>query len=82
MKGDQFDKIFNYLQKMDKRLQYVEENMATKSSIDRLINTMDSFIARISDSELEQTARDAQFERLLDWARKVSAKTGIPLEGF
>lgn len=82
MKDDQFDKIFNYLQKMDKRLQYVEENMATKSSIDRLINTMDSFIAQLSDSESEQAARDAQFARLLDWARKVSAKTGIPLEGF
>ena len=56
MKDDQFDKIFNYLQKMDKRLQYVEENMATKDSIDHLISTMDSFIARISDNELEQTA--------------------------
>jgi hypothetical protein len=26
--------------------------------------------------------RDSRFERLLAWARKVSAKTGIPLEGL
>lgn len=32
---------------MDNRLQYVEENMATKESIDHLINTMDAFSARL-----------------------------------
>lgn len=65
MKDDQFNKLFNYLQKLDKRLQHVEENMATKDSIDHLIATMDSFIKRIDNNETELAARDAQFERLL-----------------
>ena len=49
---------------------------------DRLITTIDSFISRIDKYEVELAARDAQFQRLLDWARKVSSKTGIPLENL
>ena len=86
MKDDQADKIINYMVKefatINKRLDSIEEKMVTKDSIDHLINTMDDFIARITDSETEQAARDLQFERLLAWARKVSKQTGIPLEGF
>ncbi len=82
MSDDRFDKIFSYLQKLDARLERVEENMSTKDRLDHLISTMDDFIRRIDTSETEQAARDAQFERLLDWARKVPDKTGITLEGF
>ena len=49
---------------------------------DRLITTIDGFISRIDKYEVELAARDAQFQRLLDWARKVSSKTGIPLENL
>lgn len=49
---------------------------------DRLITTTDGFISRIDKHEVELAARDAQFQRLLDWARKVSSKTGIPLENL
>ncbi len=49
---------------------------------DHLINTIDGFIGRIDRYETEMAARDSQFERLLSWARKVSEKTGIPLENL
>ena len=49
---------------------------------DRLITTIDGFLARIDKYEVELAARDAQFQRLLEWARKVSSKTGIPLENL
>lgn len=49
---------------------------------DRLINTIDGFIGRIDKYETEQAARDRQFEKLLVWARKVSEKTGIPLDNL
>jgi len=32
--------------------------------------------------ETEQLMRDNQFNRLLEWARKVSEETGIPLENL
>ena len=55
---------------------------AFDKKLDQLISTMDSFIARIDGYESEMAARDAQFDRLLEWARKVSKKTGIPLENI
>ncbi len=58
------------------------EQIVIKQSIDRLTNTIDGFVARIDHYEIEQTARDAQFEKLLAWARKVSEKTGVPLENL
>ena len=62
--------------KMNERFEKLE------ASIDRLTRTIDGFVKRVDDLETENTARDAQFARLLDWARKVSAKTGIPLENL
>ena len=83
MKDDQFDKLFKYMGKrfdgMERRLENLEENMATKDSIDHLINTMDDFTRQITDGDVEQAARDANFDRLVEWAREVSEKTGIPI---
>ena len=59
-----------------------EEITEVKSSIDRLTNTIDGFVKRLDEVETEQLARDRQFERLVEWARKVSEKTGIPLENL
>lgn len=53
-----------------------------EASIDRLTNTVDGFVKRLDNQETENTARDAQFARLVDWARKVSVKTGIPLKNL
>lgn len=53
-----------------------------KQSHERLLNTIDGFIGRIDKYETELSARNNQFEKLLAWARKVSAKTGIPLENL
>lgn len=75
--------IGTFAQQVDDRFNKVEKDIQdTKASIDRLTNTIDGFVARIDSYETERTARDAQFEKLLDWARKVSKKTGIPLENL
>lgn len=57
-------------------------NQELKDTLNRLMNTIDGFVGRIDAYETEQTARDAQFQRLLVWAKEVSKKTGIPLKGF
>lgn len=69
---DMHQQLFEVNQRMNK----------LEASIDRLTNTIDKFYARIDTQEIEMLARDAQFERLLAWARKVSKKTGIPLENL
>lgn len=66
---------------MTERFDSIDEKLdqkANKTDMDRLINTMDDFIRRITDNETDQAARDAQFARLVDWAHKVSEKTGVP----
>ena len=68
---------------LESRLEHVEhELLELRESHHRLLITIDGFVARIDRYESEQLARDNQFNRLLEWARKVSEKTGIPLENL
>lgn len=77
---DKFDERFN---KIEKKLSaHDEEFRKLNEKYDHLLNTIDTFLGRIDKYEQEQAARDRQFERLLEWARKVSKKTGIPLENL
>lgn len=72
----QFDEVNRQFDEVNKRLDRFDRDY------DHLINTIDSFIGRIDKYEIELAARDSQFEKLLAWARKVSEKTGIPLENL
>ena len=77
------DIVREFMQQADVRFTHIEnEIIELKESHNRLLNTIDGFIARIDRYETELAARDSQFERLLAWARKVSKKTGIPLENL
>jgi hypothetical protein len=82
MSEDEFTRLFKYVQEQFGQLNDKLDQKASQSSIDSLIGTIDSFIKRLDDNEIEQAARDNQFEKLLVWARKVSEKTGIPLENL
>jgi chromosome segregation ATPase len=75
--------IGNFAQQVDERLRVIETDIKElKESHNRLLNTIDGFVSRIDKYETELAARDSQFEKLLVWARKVSEKTGIPLENL
>lgn len=75
--------ISNFAQQVDSRFNSVEaKQQELDKKFDRLLGTIDNFVGRIDRYESEQLARDSQFNRLLDWARKVSEKTGIPLENL
>lgn len=75
--------IQSFVMQMDDRFNKIEKEITElKESHNRLLNTIDGFISRIDKYETELAARDSQFEKLLAWARKVSVKTGIPLENL
>lgn len=77
------DVLRDFTVQVDRRFTALEERQLTlETKFDRLINTIDGFVARIDKYETEQAARYSQFEKLLIWARKVSEKTGIPLENL
>ena len=75
--------ISTFAQQVDARFNKVELELSElRESHQRLLITIDGFVGRIDRYETEQLMRDNQFNRLLDWARKVSEKTGIPLENL
>ena len=83
----QTDELVNlihvFMDQVDTRFKAVEsEIIELKQSHNKLLKSIDGFIARIDKYETELAARDNQFEKLLEWARKVSEKTGIPLENL
>ena len=80
MDNDQFTKLFKYIEDFRTEVNVKLDQKASQDSMERLINTLDVFIKRLDTIETEQSARDLQFERLLEWAREVSQKTGIPLK--
>ena len=80
---DLTDIIGNLAQSMHNEIiELKQDNRELKDTLNRLMNTIDGFVGRIDTYETEQIARDAQFARLLEWAKEVSKKTGIPLKGF
>lgn len=82
MNDDQFTKLFNYIEDFRSEVNQKLDRKAEQSSLDSLQRTIDRFVGRLDEQEVELRARDSQFEKLLDWARKVSEKTGIPLENL
>ena len=77
MQDDQFTKLFKYIVDMDKRIEGRFDSI--ESDISELRNLPDAIGGRFDDTDDEQAARDAQFARLVEWAREVSKKTGVPL---
>jgi vacuolar-type H+-ATPase subunit E/Vma4 len=80
MSEDQFTKLFKYVEEFRSEVNKKLDEKASQSSLDQLTNTIDAFIKRLDNTEIDQVARDRQFDRLLSWAREVSVKTGIPLK--
>lgn len=77
MDNDKFDKLFAYIVDMDHRMQ--DGFTEVKADIHELRDLPSAIGKRLDDNDDEQAARDAQWNRLIEWARKVSEKTGIPL---
>jgi exonuclease VII large subunit len=74
-----------FVEQVDIRFNELEQKLdskASQTSIDTLQRTIDRFVNRLDEQEIELRSRDNQFDKLLEWAQKVSEKTGIPLENL
>ncbi len=79
MNDDQFTKLFKYVEDFRQEMNTKLDEKASQTSLDHLTNTIDTFVKHLDDTQTEQVARDAQFTRLVEWAREVSKRTGVPL---
>lgn len=77
MNDDQFTKLFKYIE--DFRGEVAGEFVEVKTEIRNLKDAPDVIASRLDSEEAEQAARDVQFSRLVEWAKEVSKKTGVPL---
>ena len=81
------EEVLNVIQvftkQVDDRFNRVEAELKElNDKYSHLVSTIDGFVSRIDRYETELAARDNQFNKLLEWAHKVSKKTGIPLENL
>jgi len=85
----QFEQVNNRIDamdtKMDLQFAWVDSrinDMDTKfeGKFDKIMTSVDGFVKRLDTDNIEQAARDAQFGRLVGWARKSSLKNGVPLK--
>jgi septal ring factor EnvC (AmiA/AmiB activator) len=73
--------IQSFAHNVDVRFNKVEADIAElNKKYDHLITTLDTFLKRLDNIEIDNRARDAQLARLERWIEQVAAKTGIKLE--
>jgi septal ring factor EnvC (AmiA/AmiB activator) len=73
--------IKSFMQQVDERFNGVEERLdRLEESHERLLRTIDSFIGRMEEYDVANYSRDSRYDKLFAWAKKVSKKTGIPLD--
>lgn len=80
MNEEQFTKLFKYIEDFRSEVNEKLDSKAFQESVETLTRTINGFVKRLDSNETEDSARDMRFERLLEWAREVSDKTGIPLK--
>ena len=66
--------IQEFAKQVDERFNNIED------SIDRLTKTIDGFVKRLDDMEIDNTARDAHLARLERWIHEIANKTGVKLK--
>lgn len=75
-----FDGLEGSLFKIEKKLEaHDAEFRKQNAKYDHLVNTIDSFIARIDTYETELAARDNKIERLERWVQEIAKKTGVSM---
>jgi len=74
---DQQDARFD---QQDARFDRIEEELREQNEkYDHLVTTIDGFIKRIDDYEIENAARDHKIDRLERWIKAVADQAGVKL---
>jgi septal ring factor EnvC (AmiA/AmiB activator) len=78
--GELAEVMDSMMSRIDERFNNLELRVdRLEARIEQLTNTIDGFVKRLDDNDTENAARDAQYARLVVWAKEVSAKTGIAM---
>lgn len=77
MSDDQFTKLYQYISKVDEKLDGVIENMATKDDIRRLESLIDGYAAKLDTYAAEMAAMQHKIDRLERYITFLADKVGV-----
>lgn len=82
-KSDFSDVMEGFMEAVDNRFVRVEAKLeGLDLRFDQILNAVDGLVKRIDTFEVELVARDAKFNRLVRWSKKVAVKVETPLENL
>lgn len=79
MSEGEFTKLFKYVQRIEKKVDALSENVATKESVDSLTNAVDAYAKKVETYMQEMLALAHKVDRLEQWILKVAEATGVKL---
>ncbi len=77
MSDDQFIKLFKYMQKVEKKVDDIAENMATKDDIRQLTSIIDGYASKLDVYAAEMAAMQHKIDRLERMIDFLADKAGI-----
>ena len=79
MSEDEFTKLFKYVARIEKKLDALTENVATKDEVNNLTNAIDAYAKQTETYMQEMLALGHKVDRLEQWILKVAEATGVKL---
>ena len=79
MSQDEFTKLFQYVTRIEKKLDVLAEGVATKEELNRLTNAVDAYAKQSETYMQEMLALGNKVDRLEQWILKVAEATGVKL---
>ncbi len=79
MSEDEFTKLFKYVNRIEKKLDTLVENVATKDELNLLTNAVDAYAKQTETYMQEMLALGHKVDRLEQWILKVAEATGVKL---
>ncbi len=79
MSHDEFTKLFQYMVKIDAKLDAQFEHMATRDDINTILNRFDSIEKQLEIDDDERLVMGHQLERLDQWVHGMAKKIGYKL---
>ncbi len=82
MSEGKFSKLFKYVEDFRAEMNQKFEQTASQTALDSLTNMIDAFLKRLEEVSLENKCVIANLNGYWNGPRKLSEKTGIPLENL
>jgi hypothetical protein len=80
MSGDEFTKLYNYMQTEFKKINSTLEQTATKDELNGLTGAVDAYAKKVDDYTQEMLMLAHKVDRLEKWINQIASKTGVKLD--